>query len=483
MMMAELDYTLTWDDDPAADGEAATWGRLLVRCAGQVLWGIERDGTSLGVRWTWIDLLEHLAEVWPWLVWEEGWPPGPALRAPSDFQSASAAWLATLPPVEAAKNEELLLEFRGRHDLAMGVEGLVAPPLWVVREGHWAWITGGGSTSRVSAEHALLVLERLAGDIVTRVAACADERSRDAVTAWQERLSSLGSLDATAIAVGVLPSELRDFALGDVSAAFELEPGAGGATFEPNELMAAARMSAAATDPATVRAVLDAIRTVPARTTPELDTMAAEAATYAEQHLDDDLIPARFGNEMAGWLRRRLGLSVDDRVDLEPLLATWCVYVAELQCPDTAIEAVACWGPRHGPAVLVNPAGRFTSTPHGRRATLAHEVAHLLLDRRSSLPLAEVFGGNVRAEIERRARGFAAELLIPRSVAGSAFRTADAAPEDVLSSLCQKYGVSREIVAWQAYNSGYPMDHGTYALLKGEVSYPSRFLWSVVRER
>jgi len=42
---------------------------------------------------------------------------------------------------------------------------------------------------------------------------------------------------------------------------------------------------------------------------------------------------------------------------------------------------------------------------------------HLLVDRKGFLPLVEVFGGYAPKGAERRANAFAAELLLPRSVA------------------------------------------------------------------
>jgi Zn-dependent peptidase ImmA (M78 family) len=61
------------------------------------------------------------------------------------------------------------------------------------------------------------------------------------------------------------------------------------------------------------------------------------------------------------------------------------------------IDAVACWGPRHGPAVLLNREGRHAHTERGARATLAHEICHLLIDRQGSLPLAGQWLGLIDA--------------------------------------------------------------------------------------
>ena len=58
------------------------------------------------------------------------------------------------------------------------------------------------------------------------------------------------------------------------------------------------------------------------------------------------------------------------------------------------------------------------------RATFAHEIAHLLLDRTTALPLAEVLGGRPVGNTEERARAFAAQLLLPKEEAGQALANA-----------------------------------------------------------
>ena len=72
------------------------------------------------------------------------------------------------------------------------------------------------------------------------------------------------------------------------------------------------------------------------------------------------------------------------------------------------------------------------------------------------MPLAEVLGGSAPHGPESRANAFAAELLCPRKVAGdelAAIKTAKEA-EDSVRRLGDRYGASREIIAWQAFRSG-----------------------------
>ena len=127
-----------------------------------------------------------------------------------------------------------------------------------------------------------------------------------------------------------------------------------------------------------------------------------------------------------------------------------------------ALDAIAAWGDRHGPAVLINTApGAMALHEHRRRTSLAHEICHLLLDRSGALPLVEVLGGRTPEMVEQRARAFAAEFLLPRSVAADAVR-AGSDLEKVVVELSEKYCLSQELVAWQITNSE------TYYLLNAQ---------------
>lgn len=139
------------------------------------------------------------------------------------------------------------------------------------------------------------------------------------------------------------------------------------------------------------------------------------------------------------------------------------------------IDAIGCWGPRHGPAVLLNSdTGHAASSGRGR-ATLAHEVCHLLVDRKNSLPLVEVLGGRTAKHVEQRARAFAAELLLPRDIAGQAFLDHEGEEARAARSLCSRFGVSSELLAWQVRNSGQPLTPSARQFLARHGSNPSEF--------
>ncbi len=127
--------------------------------------------------------------------------------------------------------------------------------------------------------------------------------------------------------------------------------------------------------------------------------------------------------------------------------------IQKIEMANCPMEAVAAWGEMHGPAIILNTwTGSRAAHEHGRRATLAHEIAHLILDQDRALPAGEVLGGRTPEYLEKRARAFAAEFLLPRVAAEEALRN-ESSMEDAANYLKSFYKVSTELLAWQINNS------------------------------
>ena len=74
----EIEFSLRWAADSSTDQAAhATLGRLRLAVRGQPVW--HGDDADVGFEWTWIELLEFLADSWRYLVLEDGTPLGVAL--------------------------------------------------------------------------------------------------------------------------------------------------------------------------------------------------------------------------------------------------------------------------------------------------------------------------------------------------------------------------------------------------------------------
>jgi hypothetical protein len=182
-MSARLTYRLNWLGGPVGSAEVVTWGDLTIQLDDTVLWG---TGGS-GVRWSWVELLEHLTESWRWLRSDDTWP-GPMSTNPIGFYGRAIANMCGRPAAEAEAMEDAIQEFRLRHDLAMGVHGKFLPMLWVIRSGNNAWVIGGGRSELLTFSEVETFLRSLGQTIAERLRSSKDDRARSAIASWWKRL-------------------------------------------------------------------------------------------------------------------------------------------------------------------------------------------------------------------------------------------------------------------------------------------------------
>ena len=329
------------------------------------------------------------------------------------------------------------------------------------------WVASAGATARAPFSELLGVLRDLGDYIESRLTGVSDRRSREAVRAWRAR-DHHGRLKVIEAATGY-SQEL----VAEVESVFYSEDERDWAELRSDELLAAARL-VGPQPRATLRPILEAVRGVRRRDCSELNRMSEEAlAVIADMH---DEPPYMQGHKLACWLRSRRGVTGrSGRVNPVMILESLSVPLVNAGLGLRTIDAIGCWGPSHGPAVLLNSdTGHAASSGRGR-ATLAHEICHLLVDRDHSLPLVEVLGGRTARHVEQRARAFAAELLLPRHIAGQAFLDHEGEEARTARSLCSRFGVSSELLAWQVRNSRHPLTPSAWQFLARHVSNPSEF--------
>lgn len=431
----QIAFDLRWfpSDPPGVAGLA--WGGVRLWVGGRLVWSGEGHGP---VCWTWVDLLEHLARAWGHLLYEENAPYGIVAVEPERLADPSLVERAV--GASAASVSEAMWAYQHRHDLAAGLRGIHLPSVWVLPAGRELRLRVAGRDTVLARQVVVGVLEAFAGAVCARLEGGSAPRAEEAVRRWQRREPTVDRRRAWRSGLPAGALEAWAPAGADAIAWW-------GADSDESPLMAAARLSEGL-DTAARQALVRALAEVPLRATPELDALTAEVRPIADMLAGRQ--PHVQGQEIALWLRARLGFD-GARCDPEALLRGWGVLVGELPPTDARLDAVACWSGGRGPAVLVNPQGTHARAAAGRRATLAHEVAHLLLDRGHQLPAAEVLGGATPAHLEQRARAFAAELLLPRDLAGRELaRHADL--DVVLARLAADFGVSREVVGWQIRN-------------------------------
>jgi Zn-dependent peptidase ImmA (M78 family) len=277
-------------------------------------------------------------------------------------------------------------------------------------------------------------------------------------------------MELAEIATGLSAETIRWVEEATPSEGLELDAPQG--EFQLTEVLAAARLMVGSLQPETVRAAISAIAELPKVNTAELDLLSDKAEGLLF-HLGPSK-PYVEGYTLAGWLRKQVGIESSKPVDPEELLKRLGVPVREIAIEDDLLDAVACWGTRHGPVVVLNKAGRHAQSLPGRRSTLAHELCHLLIDREGALPLVGVLNGRAPWRVEARARAFAAELLLPRKRAEEVSR----ASADIMSAvdeLKSAYGVSHEIAIRQIDNARPFLSSQQSAVLERMVSSLERF--------
>ena len=421
----------------------ATLGRLRVSLGGHTVW--HGKAQSAGFEWTWVELLEFLGDSWVFLALEDGAPFGIAPSTVPRMVAAAETVIERSNPLGSDVQEEHLEAYRATHDLAEAVQGAVLPPVWVVRDGTQGWVASTRLTAAAPIDEVLAVLEQTGDAIAARLEGLDDERSTEAVRRWRGRAAQprLRMIEAATSYEPGLVAEVQDLFLSNEERDWD--------SLASDELLAAARL--VGPQPATtLEPILDALRQLGKTGSDALERASAAAVEVLDSVIDDR--PYAQGYELAAWLRTQPGI-VDSRGRVEPsrLLDSWNVPCVTTGLRLKEVDAIGCWGPRHGPAVLVNSDAQWAGAARRRRATLAHEICHLLVDRSGSLPLAEVLGGRTPAHVEQRARAFAAELLLPRQLAWQGFARHAGTETDPVKSMCARFGVSRELCVWQIRNS------------------------------
>lgn len=420
------------------------WGLGRLSLQGTLAWAGENDAP---LEWTWVDLLEWLGKFWPWLLLEQHYPVAVAPLHIGHLLPACEDRWENLSEDRVEEEEMDVHQFLGRHDLASGLKGIFLPSVLLLRQGNTFEIVVPDQriTATISFDTFVRDLEEIGEGIATWVREKGSPRGDKALAFWNSRWDRLrekaiqlhsGLSDDTRTVI----ESANDESFWELNA---LHP------TQESEILAAARMMRRILTPEHQQTLLLLIKQQQSHSTPTLDQLSQQLASEFKPVGK----PHDQGHWAAQWLRRTLDTGRDGKLEPEQLLSEWGIPVREFAMADVPIHAVACWGYRHGPAVILNIDDMSTAShSNGRRSTLAHEICHLLIDRSEALPVAEVLNGATPERLEKRARAFAAELLLPRSIAAKYVRTAHSLKRAV-EQLSADYDVSRELVCWQIHNS------------------------------
>lgn len=450
----------------ADQAHGSSFGSIDLRIDGRTVW----EGADFAPA----GLLDYLARAWPALMWHDR-PPLDLDPAPAPELRRQAHARAQSEPAQRGQGTVAAIErFIEQHDLSQGlIDASSVAPVVIVREGRYYWFCAEQVTERFSDRVVIDVLESVGNFMARMLAEALDDASTSARHRWENRLV-VEAMERVMTATGLATEEVERLSgTQSVEEAWDLD-----ATdpSELNELLAVAR-TASSLGERSLRVLLDAVRQQPRLKTDELDTISFRAQFELATHADKR--PFEQGLLLAQWFRYEWTDTRDQalgRVNPDDVLSRWGVQVNELRGDlPSLFDAVSCWGPRRGPSVLINADGRHNESEGGRRATLAHELCHLLVDRTGALPFGEVLGMNRHSRAEARANAFAAELLIPQSVAGRVMSQAGDDPAAAVERLRGHFGASNEVISWQSRNSGVNLPEDVYSYLRGLVSQPDRF--------
>lgn len=420
-------------------------GRLLI--AGRAV--IANEGGA-AIEWTWLDLLEWLAKHWSALLLEQSYPFNlSTLGMNTLMRDLNQRW-EDMPEQLVEDEEEQALHFLARHDMASGFKGIFLPSIYLIRLGQTLQITLAETNTDLSLDLATAVaaLETIANGLAELAAATLHvkptSRAQVAIELWQTRQQCFEKKHLI-LSTGLSRQNLEDLqATTDEFWEFnQVTP------LEDTELMAAARMTSDKLTLGQQAIIFQLIREIPRQTTAELDQLSNEL----KQEFKEAGQIFEQGYWVANWLREKLNKSQDEGIQPRELLNTWQVKLQNFELENSGLDALACWGKQHGPAILINQVEESSASHEfGENSTLAHEICHLLLDRADTLPVAEVLNGNSPERLEKRARAFAAELLLPRATAAQAIQDATSLEVAVIA-LSNSFKVSEKLVSLQIKNS------------------------------
>ena len=448
---ADFSISIKFDSiDSQSDNLA--WGYLSASVNGREVW-YQQDQLAdepTPVHWAWFNLLSYLGKNWSALKFEEAYPLNLNPINPLKLRELAEKGWEEMDSDQVDEEDEEIFNFERRHDLASGLDGIFLPSLFVLKEGNMAWVCCDNEVARLDFTKVMGTLESVGNEISEQLKDSTDGRAVRAVRLWDNRNAHTTDT-IIELRSGMRSEELKALA-GEMAANdyWEID-----ADFNDNEILAAARYSSGVLSAEYQKHVLDLIKTIDFVETPGLDKLSADCLSVLKDYHQEP--PFTQGYLAAGWLRKELG--VTGNFSPEEYLKQWGVQTIEIKVV-AQLEALAFWGRSHGPAILVNTTeGALCNKTQGLRTTLAHEIAHLLMDRSGSLPFADAIGGTTPVWVEKRARAFAAELLLPREIASAAIEAKDLDSltikefdQEVLQ-LSADYRVSSGLVIHQLKNS------------------------------
>jgi hypothetical protein len=466
-----LKFSLEWAKSNGYSDRLTT-AALNVSAGGKTIWPVEGAGhISLEIQAD--DLLSHLTEFWKPLILRQTYPIATQPARPSLLRAEAEKRWGSTPTEVAVREDAQISAFEEAHDLSRSFAGQFdLPPLWLVREADRVLVETRSGLHMVPFEAACDALIKTGDEIATRFEASHADRWSGLVRAWRAR--DLGEPAVLLAWAASLDQDVaRTFAEEGILTAPE---SVAEAANDNDELRVAARM-ASALPPQQIRQIIQLVSSFPKSAAPKLDDLTYRTAEHIDRYFSNHR-PYEQGEAVANFVRKQVNLASMQFFDIFALVESLSVSLNLKAVEPRTLFALAVWGSRHGPAVLLNENGLTYRGDIRRssvaRVTLAHELCHLLLDRSHTLSAVEVLHSRMPLDIESRAKAFAGELLLPgRAAADIWFRAKGPRSTDeldvLLRMLCRNYGVTKSVAAWKLEHGLHSRDIDLRTLLDAVV--------------
>lgn len=448
-------FRIDWRDN--LNGvECKTLAAITLIVDGMPAWPVTGEDSD-EFEWYADELLSHLTECWKPLILRQTYPIPVQPQRPSFLIAEATERWASLPEDTVESEQAEVSAFEDVHNFANafgGISGLL--PLWFLRDRDQVIIDTQERQWQVPFAIAIKGLVAAGDEISKRLATAEIHKWQRLIDAWANRDKADGVV-LLALTIGrdrttaktLIDEKIIDAPLSLADAASDAD-----------ELRIAARM-AGPLPINQIKKVIDTVRSCGHFNAPELIASSAAAIDFVNSESVQNVRPHVQGEELAKWFRGYLNISPSRSLDPFSVLKAQGVDVRVLDFGFSALFAVAVWGPKYGPAVLLHgEQAKITSLfrsiwQNGAiRVNAAHELCHLLVDSQHGFSAVEVLGGRMPPRIEQRAKAFAAEFLLPSREANEIWRTEGSLVEiesvrQIIRKLCSTYKVTEAVASWQ----------------------------------
>ncbi|MGW4116760.1 ImmA/IrrE family metallo-endopeptidase [Actinosynnema sp. NPDC004786] len=422
--------------------ERASWGSLALWINGVNVCEHTVQGETIhAAHWYLLPIAEWLVEHWDALLHEER--PPLVDRGLDAAQAFAGAALAVESDSHAVLDPERIQDWYLRHGLRSSAPGAILPDLFIRRYGDWVEFSTGreplagedwGITFTQAVTASRLSVQAVAdtlGDVLASLANVLLKRhpNRSRIEALRDSVEALSGASREAERVAWLSGAVdlldrfknlwtevvRSVPDGASALASLTKPQALSTGLAIHSTPASLLFGSLAPDVSSgdVVAIYRALL--------ERRGTAGSAADTLHQHGDViraswdpmGLSPGEQGSVYGQEAWSLLGEPDAANVDVEKVLDSLNVVVGHVSLSDPDVRAVSMIGDDDAAHILINDSYRRGTGPAVKRFTLAHELAHLLLDQDRATEIAVASGPWAPVDIEQRANAFAAAFLIP----------------------------------------------------------------------